>query len=62
MDGDDLPYKVLAQVILRRFKLTKNIETIKGYTFSSLKAKTTKLPIFAFENLPDFLHSKRQKA
>ena len=33
-----------------------------GHTFSSLKTKTTKLPIYAFGNLPGFLHSKRQRA
>ena len=38
MDGDHLPYQVLAQVILRCFKLTKNIETIKGSHFLFIKS------------------------
>ena len=37
MDEDHLPYQVLAQVILRRFKLTKNIETINGSHFLFIK-------------------------
>ena len=45
MDGDHLPYQVLAQVILRDFKLTKKIKPLTGYTFSSLKTETTKLPL-----------------
>ena len=49
MEGDYLPYQVLAQVILRDFKLTKKIKTITGHTFSSLKTKTTKLPLLYSE-------------
>ena len=37
MDEDHLPYQVLAQVILRPFKLTKNIETINGSQFLFIK-------------------------
>ena len=33
MDGDHVPYQVLAQVTLRCFKLTKNIEITKGFQF-----------------------------
>ena len=62
MDGDHLPYQVLAQVILRDFKLTKKIKTINDHTFSSLKIETTKIPSFVFGTLPSFLHSKKQKA
>ena len=37
MDGDHLPYQVLAQVILRSFKLTKKIKTINGLHFLFIK-------------------------
>ena len=37
MDGDHLPYQVLAQLNWRRFKLTKNIEIIKGSHFLFIK-------------------------
>ena len=62
MDGDHLPYQVLAQVILRRFKLTKNIESTKDHTFSSFMAETTKLLILALETFPGNLNSKELKA
>ena len=37
MDGVHLPYQVLAQVISRRFKLTKKIENINGSHFLFIK-------------------------
>ena len=37
MDGVPLPYQVLAQVILRAFKLTKKIKTINGSHFLFIK-------------------------
>ena len=43
MDGDHLPYQVLAQVNWMHFKLTKNIEIINGSHFlfiNSLNNKT----------------------
>ena len=54
MDGDHLPYQVLAQVILRNFKLT-------GHTFSSLKTETTKLPILHSEPYPAFFTPRTKK-
>ena len=52
MDGDHLPYQVLAHVILRNFRLTKKIKTINGHTFSSLKTETTKLPLLHLKPYP----------
>ena len=37
MDGDHLPYQVLAQVILRDFKLIKKIKTINESQFLFIK-------------------------
>ena len=62
MDGDHLPYQVLAQVTPRRFKLTKNIKTSpKDHTYSSFMAETTKLLIHALGTFPDNLNSKELK-
>ena len=49
MDGDHLPYQVLAQVILRDFKLTKKIKTINESHFLFFKTETTKLPLLHSE-------------
>ena len=61
MDGDHLPYQVLAQVISRRFKLTKKIKTINGLHFLFIKNWNNKTSNFAFGNLPDFLYSRDKK-
>ena len=37
MDGDHLPYQVLAQVNWKRFKLTKKIKTINVLHFLFIK-------------------------
>ena len=62
MDGDHLPYQVLAQVILRDFKLTKKIKTINGSHFFFIKNWNNKTSNFTFGTLPNFFHSKKQKA
>ena len=62
MDGDDLPYQMLAQEILRNFKLTKKIKTINDSHFLFIKNWNNKTSNLAFETLPSFLHSKNQKA
>ena len=62
MDGDHLDYQVLAQVILRCFKLTKNIEAINGSHFLFIKSWNNKTSNFAFGTLPSFRHSKKQKS
>ena len=62
MDRDHLPYQVLAQVILRNFKLTKKIKTINGSHFLFIKNWNNKTSNFAFGTLPSFLHSNNQKA
>ena len=51
MDGDHLPYQVLAQVILRRFKLTKNIKTINGLHFLFIKSWNNNTSNFCIRNL-----------
>ena len=58
MVGNHLPYQVLAQVTLRYFKLTKNIEITKGFHFLFITAKTTKLCILALGTFPGNLSSK----
>ena len=62
MDGVHLPYQVLAQVILRDFKLTKKIKTINGSHFLYIKNWNNETSTFVFGTLPNFLHSKKQKA
>ena len=61
MDGDNVPYQALAQVTWRCFKLTKNIEIIKGSQFPSLMTETTKLLILALGTFPSNLKSKELK-
>ena len=51
MDGDHLPYQVLAQVILRSFKLTKNIETINESHFLFIKSWNNKTSNFYIRKL-----------
>ena len=62
MDGVHLPYQVLAQVILRDFKLTKKIKIINGSHFLFIKNWNNETSTFVSETLPSFLHSKKQKA
>ena len=47
MDGVHLPYQVLAQVISRRFKLTKKIKIINGSHFLFIKSWNNKTGDFA---------------
>ena len=61
MDGDHLPYQVLAQVILRDFKLTKKIKTISGSYFLFIKNWNKGTFTFVSGTLPSFLHSKKLK-
>ena len=59
MVGNHLPYQVLAQVTLRCFKLTKNIEITKGFLFLFIHmVETTKLCILALGTSPGKLSSK----
>ena len=51
MDEDHLPYQVLAQVILKRFKLTKNIKTINGSHFLFIKSLNNKTSNFCIQHL-----------
>ena len=51
MDEVHLPYQVLAQVILRHFKLTKNIKTINGSHFLFIKNWNNKTSNFCIRNL-----------
>ena len=53
MDGVHLPYQVLAQVISRRFKLTKKIENINGSHF--LFIKNLKQQNFQFLHVETYL-------
>ena len=62
MDGVYLPYQVLAQVILRDFKLTKKIKIINGSHFLFIKNWNNETSTFVSGTLPNFLHSKKQKA
>ena len=62
MDGVHLPYQVLAQVILRDFKLTKKIKTINGSHFLFIKTWNNETSTFVNGTLPSFLHSKEQIA
>ena len=62
MDGDHLPYQVLAQVILRNFKLTKKIKTINESHFLFIKSWNNKTSTFVFGTLPSFLHTKKTKS
>ena len=62
MDGVHLPYQVLAQVILRDFKWTKKIKTINGSHFLFIKNWNNETSTFVSITLPNFLHSKKQKA
>ena len=62
MDGVHLPYQVLAQVILRDFKLTKKIKTINGSHFLFIKNWNNETFTFVSGTLPSFFHSKKQKA
>ena len=62
MDGVHLSYQVLAQVILRDFKLTKKIKTIIGSHFLLIKNWNNETSTFVSWTLPSFLHSKKQKA
>ena len=61
MDGVHLPYHVLAQVILRRFKLIKDIKTINGSS-SSLKIETRKTLTFVVGSLTKFLSIQETKS
>ena len=61
MDGDHLPYQVLAQVNWRRFKLTKNIEIINGSHFLFMKKlKQQNFQFLYVETYPAFF-SRRDK-
>ena len=62
MDGDHLPYQVLAQVILRDFKLTKKIKTISGSYFLFIKNWNKGTFTFVSGTLPSFFFTKKQKA
>ena len=62
MDEVRLPYQVLAQVILRDFKLTKKIKTINGSHFLFIKNWNNETSTFVSRTLPSFLHFKKQKA
>ena len=55
MDGDHLPYQVLAQVIKRHFKLTKKIKTINGSHFLFIKKlKQQNFQFMHLETYPAF--------
>ena len=62
MDGDHLPYQVLAQVISRRFKLTKKIENINGSHFLFIKnLKQQKFQFLHSEAYPAFFTPRDKK-
>ena len=61
MDEVHLPYQVLAQVILRDFKLTKKIKTINGWHFLFIKNWNNETSTFVSGTLLSFIHSKKQK-
>ena len=62
MDGDHLPYQVLAQVISRRFKLTKNIETINESHFLFIKNWNNKTSNFCMWKLTRLSSLQETKA
>ena len=61
MDRVHFPYQVLAQVILRDFKLTKKLKTIIESHFLLIKNWNNETSTFVSGTLPNFLHSKKQK-
>ena len=62
MDGDHLPYQVLAQVTSRRFKLTKKIKTISGSHFLFIKnLKQQNFQFMHMETYPAFLTPRDEK-